>query len=49
MKISKSKILKNIENYEQLITIFEEQKDYVAKSRAEANLFKWRSELKNLK
>lgn len=47
-KYTKSEVLKNIKTYTQLITIFENQKDNVAKARSEANLSKWQNELKNL-
>ena len=37
-QLSKDQILKNITTYKQLITIFENQKDFVAMERSKANL-----------
>jgi hypothetical protein len=49
MKINKSKILKDIETYNQLIVIFDNQKDYKAKGRSELNLQKLKIELNGIK
>jgi hypothetical protein len=49
MKINKSKILKDIETYNQLIVIFDNQKDYKAKGRSELNLQKLKIELQSCK